>query len=76
MGTYVFGFYYTDEEVKEILADDKFKGTIVRSALELRAACNKFTEDFKNEPVFKLGEKVLELFNSLFKLIKSKLNKS
>jgi hypothetical protein len=73
MGIYVFGCYYTDEEVEEILTNSEFKGTLVRSALELRVACNKFAENFKNEPVFKLGERILELLNSLLECIKSKL---
>ena len=34
MGTYVFGCYYTDEEVKEIITDDKFSRSYDQKVLK------------------------------------------
>lgn len=54
MSTYIFGQYYSDKEVKEIMEGDVFKDSIVRNILELRIANEKFMSEVRKTLAYKL----------------------
>ena len=58
-GTFIFGSYYSSEEVIEIENNPAFKDSLVKKILDLRCVNEEFRQNLLETKLFKLLDKFL-----------------
>lgn len=47
-GTYIFGYYYSSEELNEINTNPIYKNTLIKAIIDLRVVMSDFKKELSN----------------------------
>lgn len=69
-GTYIFGSYYSSDDIDEIETNPIFKNTVVKSILDLRYANENLKQEILKTKLFNFIKGLIEkLLNYILKVI-------